>query len=51
MPLYPEIEPYQTHMLQVSDLHTIYVEESGNPDGIPVIRCHGGPGSPSGAKP
>lgn len=37
-------EPYKIHQLQVSTLHKIYVEESGNPEGIPVIFCHGGPG-------
>ena len=31
-------------MLPVSDLHTIYYEVSGNPEGKPVIVCHGGPG-------
>lgn len=31
--LYPEIEPYSTGFLKVSDLHTIYWEQSGNPDG------------------
>ena len=40
--LYPEIPPYKTHFLPVSDLHTIYVEESGNPAGVPVIFLHGG---------
>ena len=39
--LYPEISPYKTHFLPVSDLHTIYVEESGNPEGVPVIFLHG----------
>lgn len=43
--LYPPIEPYAIHMLPVSDLHTLYVEESGNPEGMPVLRIHGGPGS------
>ena len=42
--LYPEIEPYHTEMLPVSDLHTIYVEEVGNPEGEPVVFLHGGPG-------
>ncbi|MDB9525617.1 prolyl aminopeptidase [Oscillatoria sp. CS-180] len=42
--LYPPIEPYRTSFLQVSDLHTLYVEESGNPDGKPVVFLHGGPG-------
>jgi proline iminopeptidase len=44
-PLYPEIEPYRTFRLPVSDLHTLHVEESGNPDGVPVIFFHGGPGA------
>ncbi len=42
--LYPEIEPFDDGMLQVSDLHTIHYERVGNPDGIPVIFLHGGPG-------
>lgn len=42
--LYPEIEPYRTGWLQVSDLHKIYFEESGNPRGKPVLFVHGGPG-------
>lgn len=43
-PLYPEIEPYRTGRLRVSDLHDIYFEESGNPQGKPVVFVHGGPG-------
>src|SRR5215813_11446217 len=42
--LYPEIEPYRSGMLPVSDLHEIYFEESGNPRGKPVVFVHGGPG-------
>lgn len=42
--LYPATEPWQTEMLQVTDLHTIYVERSGNPMGRPAIALHGGPG-------
>lgn len=42
--LYPEIEPFDTGMLPVSELHTIYFERVGNPDGIPVVFLHGGPG-------
>ncbi|EDV27169.1 expressed hypothetical protein [Trichoplax adhaerens] len=42
--LYPEIEPYDTGFLKVSDLHTIYYEQSGNASGNPVIFLHGGPG-------
>ena len=41
---FPEIEPYRTKRLKVSDLHTIYVEEAGNPEGVPVVFLHGGPG-------
>ncbi|HEU0088565.1 MAG TPA: prolyl aminopeptidase [Pseudonocardiaceae bacterium] len=43
--LYPEIEPYRTGLLRVSGLHEIYVEESGNPQGKPVVFVHGGPGA------
>jgi proline iminopeptidase len=43
--LYPAIEPYSTGMLQVSDLHQIYFEECGNPQGKPVVFLHGGPGA------
>lgn len=43
--MYPDIEPYDTGMLKVSDLHTVYYEQSGNPAGNPVIFLHGGPGS------
>jgi prolyl aminopeptidase (EC:3.4.11.5). Serine peptidase. MEROPS family S33 len=42
--LYPEIEPYARHRLAVDHPHELYLEESGNPDGIPVIVVHGGPG-------
>jgi proline iminopeptidase len=42
---YPEITPYKTYRLPVSNLHTLYVEESGNPNGVPVLFLHGGPGS------
>ena len=42
--LFPEIEPYESGMLQVSDLHAIHWEQSGNPDGKPVVFLHGGPG-------
>lgn len=45
MSLYPAIEPRRTGMLPVSDLHTVYWEESGNPDGLPVVFVHGGPGA------
>jgi len=42
--LYPSIDPYQTGMLSVSDLHTLYFEQVGNPDGKPILFLHGGPG-------
>src|SRR5207247_4016803 len=42
--LYPEIEPFDSGMFRVSDLHTIYYERVGSPDGIPVVFLHGGPG-------
>lgn len=42
--MYPALEAYRTEMLQVSKTHTIYVEESGNPKGKPVVFLHGGPG-------
>jgi len=42
--LYPPIEPYRKDFLPVSDLHTVYFEECGNPKGQPAIFLHGGPG-------
>ncbi len=42
--LFPEIEPYHSFRLKVSDLHELYVEEAGNPNGEPVVFLHGGPG-------
>lgn len=42
---YPPIEPFKTGMLKVGDLHEIYYELCGNPNGVPVIVLHGGPGS------
>lgn len=45
--LYPAIEPYHQGFLKVSDLHTIYFEESGNAQGKAVIILHGGPGGGS----
>src|SRR5512144_2437900 len=41
---YPEIEPYRTGRLRVSQEHDLYFEESGNPKGKPVVFLHGGPG-------
>ncbi|GAM23599.1 hypothetical protein SAMD00019534_067740, partial [Acytostelium subglobosum LB1] len=42
--LYPPIQPYKEHRMKVSDVHDLHVEESGNPEGNPVIVVHGGPG-------
>jgi proline iminopeptidase len=42
--LYPELEPYDTGKLRVSELHEIYYEQCGNPRGKPVVFLHGGPG-------
>jgi proline iminopeptidase len=47
--LFPPIDPYQTGMMRVDDIHTIYWEQSGNPQGVPVVFLHGGPGA--GASP
>ncbi|HEX6044277.1 MAG TPA: prolyl aminopeptidase [Pyrinomonadaceae bacterium] len=43
--LYPEIEPYDMGHLQVSDVHHLYYEQCGNPNGKPVVFLHGGPGA------
>lgn len=49
MDLFPAITPYSTGYLTVDSIHTLYWEQSGNPDGIPVVLLHGGPGA--GASP
>lgn len=43
--LYPAIQPYKRHELAVDSLHTLYLEETGNPEGLPVIALHPGPGA------
>ena len=43
--LFPPIMPTRHGMLEVDELHTIYWEEVGNPDGVPVLFLHGGPGA------
>lgn len=48
--LFPAIEPYQTGRLPVDELHTLYWEECGNPNGVPVLFLHGGPGGGLTAK-
>ncbi len=45
--LYPPIEPHATGALALDDLHTMYWECSGNPQGVPVVVVHGGPGAGS----
>lgn len=47
-PLYPAAEAFDRRMLDVGDGHTIYVEQCGNPDGVPVVVLHGGPGGGCG---
>lgn len=47
--LYPEIKAYSQQMIEVSDGYELYVEQSGNPNGIPVLFVHGGPGGGCGA--
>lgn len=42
--LYPPIEPYNHGWLDVGDGHSMYYEESGNPEGKPCLFVHGGPG-------
>ncbi len=46
-PAYAPIEPHRSGMFPLDSLHTMYWEESGNPDGVPVLFLHGGPGSGS----
>src|SRR5690554_7204715 len=43
--LFPDIRPNAEYHLKVDELHTIFVEESGSPGGIPVLFVHGGPGA------
>ena len=45
LPLYPPAEPYREFQLRVSEIHTLWVEECGNPGGVPVVFLHGGPGA------
>lgn len=42
--LFPYIDPYVQHSLQVDNIHTLHLEECGNPQGIPILFIHGGPG-------
>ncbi|WP_299203209.1 prolyl aminopeptidase [uncultured Tateyamaria sp.] len=42
--LYPPMDPYDQRMFEVGQGHRIYVEQCGNPNGVPVVVLHGGPG-------
>ena len=41
--LFPATKPYAGY-ISVGDGHDLYYEECGNPDGIPMLYLHGGPG-------
>ncbi|MHA1108152.1 MAG: prolyl aminopeptidase [Alphaproteobacteria bacterium] len=43
--LYPPIEPFEQGRLELDGIHRMYWEQSGNPDGVPVVFLHGGPGA------
>ena len=43
--LYPSIQPYANDSIQVSSLHTLQYQIYGNPDGLPALFLHGGPGA------
>jgi len=47
---YPALDVYAEHRIGVGGLHQLYVEESGCPEGVPVVFLHGGPGSGSRAE-
>ncbi len=42
--LYPPLEPYRTGTIKVSEIHTMFYQEAGNPEGKPALFLHGGPG-------
>jgi proline iminopeptidase len=44
---YPAVEPLKSGLLDVGEGHTVYWETVGNPDGIPAVYLHGGPGGGS----
>lgn len=43
--LYPALRPYSSGFLKADEVHTLYWEQSGNPDGVPILLLHGGPGA------
>jgi proline iminopeptidase len=48
--LYPEIAPYDAGSIKVDEVHQLHYEQSGNPDGKPVVFLHGGPGGGTNAR-
>ena len=42
---FPPVEPFANGKLKVDDLHTLYWEQCGRPDGVPILFLHGGPGA------
>ena len=49
-PLHPPIAPYASAQVEVGDGHRLYVEQCGNPQGLPMVYLHGGPGSGCSAR-
>ena len=47
--LFPDISPFETGYLPLDNGHAMYWEQSGNPQGMPVLFLHGGPGAGAGA--
>ncbi len=47
--LFPEITPYSSGFLALDGVHEMYWEQSGNPDGVPIVLIHGGPGAGASA--
>ncbi|MEM7651128.1 MAG: prolyl aminopeptidase [Pseudomonadota bacterium] len=45
MDLFPALTPYSSGFLSVDDTHNLYWEQSGNPEGVPILLLHGGPGA------
>ncbi len=44
-PLHPPLEPFEVRRFVVDGIHTLHVERLGNPEGLPAVFLHGGPGS------
>ena len=45
--LYPALDAFESGMLPLDDLHTMAWDQAGNPDGVPIVYVHGGPGAPT----